>query len=142
MPDGVRRQNMDWKLRLIQAKDFLRASPTGEVDLELAEQLLLDLARENAAPRQYDVLIDDRGADVSLSFFDMTELVRVMIENRDSFRSKLAILTLPGQRFDRAKFMELYAGNRGFSVAAFEQFEEALNWLALEGDEAELASAE
>jgi hypothetical protein len=26
--------------------------------------------------------------------------------------------------------MELYAGNRGFHVAAFDHFEEALNWLA------------
>ena len=60
----------------------------------------------------------------------ITELVQVMIENRDSFRSRLAILTSLGHQFDNAKFMELYAGNRGFRVGAFEDFEEALNWLA------------
>ena len=125
---------MDINLRLIHAKDFLKASPIGEFDIDVAKQLLLKLAQENAAPRQYDVVIDVRGASDSLSLTDITLLVQVMIDNRDSFSSKLAILTVPGQRFDKAKFMELYAGNRGFSVAAFEYFEEALNWLALERD--------
>src|SRR5262245_6233474 len=99
---------MDLNLRLIQAKDFLKASPTGKYDIEMAKQFLLELAKENAAPRQYDVLIDVRGASLSLSFADITELVQVMIVNRDSFRSKLAILTLPGHHFDNAKFMQLY----------------------------------
>jgi hypothetical protein len=35
----------------------------------------------------------------------------------------------PGERFDDAKFMELYAGNRGFQVGAFNDFEEAMDWL-------------
>src|SRR5215510_6350080 len=121
---------MDLNLRLIQAKDFLKTSPIGEYELERAKQSLLRLAWENPAPRQYDVLIDVRGASGSLSFVDITELVQVMIENRDSFRSRLAILTSLGRQFDNAKFMELYAGNRGFRVGAFEDFEEALNWLA------------
>ena len=127
---------MDLNFRIIHAKDFLKARPTGEYDLEMAKQALLELAAENAAPRQYDVLIDVRGASYSLSFFDITEMVQVMIDNRDSFRSKLAILTVPGQRFDTAKFMELYADNRGFRVAAFEDFEEALYWLAASEAEA------
>jgi hypothetical protein len=59
---------------------------------------------------------------------DITELVDVMIERRESFRSKVAILTSPGHQFDNAKFMELYAGNRGFQVGAFSDFEEAMNW--------------
>jgi len=120
---------MDLNLRLIQVKDFLKASPMGEYDLEMAKQFLLKLARENASPRQYDILIDIRGMSDSLSFADVAELVQVMIENRDSFREKLAILTSFGRQFDNAKFMELYAGNRGFRVGAFDYFEEALNWL-------------
>jgi hypothetical protein len=127
---------MDLNFRIIHAKDFLKARPTGEYDLEMAKQVLLELAWENAAPGQYDVLIDVRGASMSFSFVDITELVQVMINNRDSFRSKLAILTVPGQRFDTAKFMELYADNRGFRVAAFEDFEKALNWLAASEAEA------
>jgi hypothetical protein len=121
---------MDLNLRLIHANDFLKANPVGEYDLEMTKQLLLALALENATPRQYDLLIDVRGASGRLSFTDIMELVQVMIENRDSFRSKIAILASFGQQFGNAKFMELYAGNRGFQVRAFEYFEVALNWLA------------
>jgi hypothetical protein len=134
-------KNMDLIFRLIQAKDFLKASPLGEYNLEMTKQLLLKLALENSAPRQYDVLIDVRGASGRLSFADIIELVQMMIENRDSFRSKLAILASPGHQFGNAKFMELYAGNRGFRVRAFVDFEETLYWLvagSVETPEAEL----
>ena len=128
---------MDLNLRLIRSKEFIKASPTGKFDLEMGKQLLLKLARENAAPRQYDVLIFEARPTLSLSLVDITSLAQVMIENRDSFREKLAILTSFGRQYYNAKFMELYAGNRGFQVAAFEYFEEALNWLALKGDDDE-----
>jgi len=52
-----------------------------------------------------------------------------MIEHRNWFRSKLAILARPGIGFDHAKFMELYANNRGFCVGAFKNFEETIHWL-------------
>jgi hypothetical protein len=120
---------MDLNLRLIQAKDFLIASPTGEFDLENAKRMLVELACENATPGQYDVLIDIRDTSEGLSLPHITELVQMMIDCRDSFRSKLAILTTPGRRFDKAKFLEQYAGNSGFQVGAFVDFEEALLWL-------------
>jgi len=122
---------MDLNLRLIYAKDFLKTKPMGEYDLELTKQLLMKIVRENSLPIQYDVLIDVRAATGRLSFFDITELVQVMIENRNSFRSKLAILTSLGRQSDNAKFMALYAGNRGFQVGAFCDFEEAINWLTV-----------
>src|SRR5262249_16294358 len=86
-------------------------------------------ASENSSPGQYDILIDARYTIDHLTLTDITELVDVMIERRNSFRSKLAILTRPGPGFDHAKFMELYAHNRAFNVAAFQDFEEAMNWL-------------
>jgi hypothetical protein len=52
-----------------------------------------------------------------------------IIDNRDSFRAKLAILTSLDRQFDKVKFLELYAGNRGFQIGAFVDFEEALYWL-------------
>ena len=136
---------MDLNFRIIQAKDFLIANPTGKFDFEHAKRSLLKLALENAAPRQYDVLMDIREAAFdSLLFADIAALVQVMIDNRDSFRSKLAIVPSPGCQFDKAKFMELYAGNRGFQVGAFVDFEEALYWLVapVETPGAKLSEAE
>ncbi len=120
---------MDLNIRMIQAKEFLKTTPDGELNLETSKQALLELALKNSTPVKRDILIDARGATSRLTITDATELVQVMIEHRDSFRSKVAMLTEPGQRFDNAKFMELYANNRGFRVGAFKDFEEAMNWL-------------
>jgi hypothetical protein len=120
---------MDLNLRIIHAKDFLNVTPTGEVELNKSKQSLLDLASLNAAPRQYDILIDTRQKTGYLTLADIAELVEIMVEHRDSFRSKLAVLARPGLGLDHAKFMELYATNRGFQVAAFSEFEDAINWL-------------
>jgi hypothetical protein len=120
---------MDLNLRIIQARDFLKTTPTHEVDLESSKQFFLKLAEENAAPRQYDLLIDLRQTTGRLTLAEITEVIKVVIEHRESFRSKIAILTTPGVRFDNAQFAALYANNRGFQVAAFTDFEETMNWL-------------
>jgi hypothetical protein len=120
---------MDLNLRIIEAKDFLKVTPTGEVELEKSKQSLLNIVSLNLAPRQYDILIDTRQKTGYLTLADIAELVDLMLEHRDSFRSKLAILARHGLGFDHAKFMELYATNRGFQVAAFADFEDAINWL-------------
>lgn len=120
---------MDLNIRIIKARDFLKVTPTGEVEIEKSKQTLLKLASLNAVPRARDILIDTRQKIGYLTLADITELVNLMIEHRESFRSKLAILARPGLGFDHAKFMELYATNRGFHVAAFVDFEDAINWL-------------
>src|SRR5215475_7977111 len=120
---------MDLNLRLIHARDFLCISPEGKVDLKTSKELLLRLAFKNAEPNQYDILIDIRHTAGHLSFADIAELVEVMVEHRELFRSKLAILARPGRWIDNAKFMELYANNRGFQVRAFENFEDTIYWL-------------
>jgi hypothetical protein len=120
---------MDLNIRLIHSRDFIRTTPEGDLDLAMSKEIILRLAVENARPGQYDILIDIRGTTKRLSHFDVAKLVQVMIDHRESFRSRLAILIEPGERFDDAKFMELYAGNRGFQVRAFNDFEEAMDWL-------------
>lgn len=125
---------MDLNIRLIHARDFLKTTHEGKLDLNTSKQILLKLASENAAPRQYDILIDLRRANGRLTFTDVTELVNVMIEHRDSFRSKLAILAPPEATLEVARFMELYAGNRGFQVKGFRNFEEVMNWLMTSND--------
>jgi len=120
---------MDLNIRIIHARDFLKTTPTFQVDLETSKQFFLKLARENAPPRRYDLLIDLRGATSELSLTEITEVVKVLIEHRDSFRLKIAILTTPGVKFENAKFAALYANNRGFQVAAFTDFEETIKWM-------------
>jgi hypothetical protein len=117
-------------IRIIQHKDFLKMTPGGEIDLNISKQILLRLASLNKPPSNHDVLLDFRATTTSLTITDITELVKVMTDHRASFRNKLAILTEPGPRYELAAFMELYAGNRGFQVSAFDNFEAAILWLA------------
>src|SRR5258706_12753079 len=121
---------MDLNVRIIHHKDFLKTSASGDLDLEKSKQTLLKIAPLNKPPHNYDVMIDLRGATPRLSMADITELVQLMIDYRDSFRNKIAILTSRDALFELAKFMELYAQNRWFQFAAFDIFEEAINWLS------------
>lgn len=121
---------MDLDIRIIQQKEFLKTTSNGEIDLTKSKQVLLKLASLNKPPSKRDVLLDLRDTTNGLTIFDITELVELMIQHRDSFRNKLAIITEPGAPHQFAAFMETYAVNRGFRVAAFDSFEAAILWLA------------
>jgi hypothetical protein len=121
---------MDLDIRIIQHQEFLKTTPRGEIDLEHSKRILLRLASLNKPPSNRDVLLDLRETTDKLSITDITFLVKLMIDHWDSFRNKLAILTQTGPRLELAKFMEEYAQNRGFRVAAFDNFEAAILWLA------------
>jgi hypothetical protein len=126
---------MDLNIRIIHARDFLKTTPTFQVDLETSKQFFLKLAWENAGPRQYDLLIDVRRTTGHLSLADVVEVVQVVIEHPDSFQSKIAILTAPGVKLENAQFAALYANNRGIQMAAFTDFEETVNWLMSSSEE-------
>src|ERR1041385_6815478 len=121
---------MDLNVRIIHHRDFLKTTTVGEVDLAKSQQILLKIASLNQPPNNYDILIDGRYAVPHLSLANISQLVQVMFDNRASFRNKIAVLTAGDERFELAKFMEVYAQNRGFHVAAFDNFEQAINWLS------------
>ena len=121
---------MNLDIHIIQPKEFLRVAPSGEIDLAQSKRLLLTLASLNEPPSNRDILLDCRAATTSLTFTGITVLVGLMSDHRNSFRDRLAILTQPGSRHEVAEFMELYAVNRGFHVAAFDSFEAAAIGLA------------
>ncbi len=121
---------MDLDIRIIQHKDFLKTTPSGEIDLKESKRILLRLASLNKPPNNHDILLDLRATTTSLTITSITELVTLMTDHRDSFRNKLAVLTVPGPRHELAEFMEVYAVNRGLRLAAFDNFEAAILWLA------------
>jgi hypothetical protein len=121
---------MDLQLRIIHANDFLRASPTGQLDLEQSKELLLTVAAANKPPADRDILVDLRGADGSrLETMEILALVRGMVEHLPSFQHKIALLLAPEASGYRAQLMEHLADSRGFNVEVFRGFEEAITWL-------------
>ncbi len=120
---------MKTSYKLISAKDFIKTHPTGEPDLKQSKKILVELAAIAKPPADYEILLDVRDSYGTLTLFDMYELVAVLGRHRSSFRNKIAFLTRPDHQFDKAKFLELCARNRGFQVGAFTDFEETIEWL-------------
>ncbi len=115
--------------KLISAKDFIKTHPTGEPDLEQSKKILIELAAIAEPPADYEILLDCRDSYGHLSFLDMYELVAEFGRHRLAFRNKIAFLSRPDEQFDRARFLELCARNRGFQVGAFTDFQETIEWL-------------
>jgi hypothetical protein len=121
---------MDLQLRIIHANDFLRACPTGELDLQRSKELLLTLAATNKPPADRDILLDLRSTSgANLETLELVELVRVMVDHLASFQHKLALLIPPDAPGYRAQLVEHLADSRGFNVEVFKDFEEAMTWL-------------
>lgn len=120
---------MEATIQLIHAKDFIRAIPDGALDVQTTSQTLLAAVSVTVVPANPNVLVDCRRASGHMSLVDMTNVVESMSANRRLFHGKLAILTPEGETFTTLKFMETYATNRGFQVAAFTDYERAMNWL-------------
>ncbi len=122
------------RYRVISAKDFIKAQPSGEPDLEQAKQMLIELAMLVRPPEDFDIMLDIRQAHGHLTFSDVYELVMELARHRSSFCNKIAVLARDDYQFGNAKFMELCAQNRGFAVEAFIHFEKAIDWLTTSRD--------
>ena len=115
--------------KVISAKDFLRAKPTGEIDLEYAKKMLAEIALISSPPADYEILLDVRDSYGNINCVDIYALIAVLGKHREAFRNKIAILARDDEQFDRANFMELCASLDGFRIGAFLDFERAINWL-------------
>src|SRR5258708_2858711 len=122
---------MDVSIRIIQAKEFIHSTVSGQLDPTRSKMILVQLAYANRPLTHRDILLDLRESSSELSDADVTLLVSVMLDHRDAFAGKLAILLAPEASFARAAFMELYAHNRGFQVGVFIEFEAAIYWLTI-----------
>jgi hypothetical protein len=122
---------MNMKIQLIKAGEFLKSTPTGELDLQASKKGLTQIATSGAHLHDYTVLIDLRDVKSSLSNSDVYELGAHLSRYGETFNRKTAILLRAGGDLDKAIIFEDVAQNRGFRVRAFVSFEEAIIWLAV-----------
>jgi len=115
--------------KIIQAKDFIKAKPTGGIDLEESKKVLGLLAEMAKLVEDCEILLDVREAYGDLDMADLNELVLEFGRHREAFRSKIAVLARNDEQFNKAVFVEMFAGIDGFKVMAFTEFEDAINWL-------------
>ena len=120
---------MATKIKIITAKDFLEVTPDGIINITTSRQLLVDIAKAEHQPVDYELLVDFRETRNHLSISDMYQLAAELCEHGDTFRRKVALLVLPGVGFDQASFFQTCSHNRGFSVNAFTDYEKAMRWV-------------
>jgi len=120
---------MATKIKIISARDFIEVTTDGMINITTSRQLLVDIARAEHLPVDYELLIDFRDTQSDLSVTDMYQLAAELYQYGDTFRRKVALLVVPGVNFDRASFFETCSRNRGFSVNAFTDYEKAIRWV-------------
>ena len=115
-------------IKIIKTGDFLEVTPEGTIDLIKSRKLLAEIASAEHPLVDYDLLIDFRDANLSMSIVDIYTIVAELSQQGATFRRKVALLLLPGHDFKKASFLETCAYNRGFAVETFIDFESAMSW--------------
>jgi len=119
---------MATNIRIIHARDFIRATPEGLLDLKKAKELLIEVASAGAPLADYKIILDVRKAQQGMRTTDLWYLAAELSILRKAFSRKTAVLC-PTEGFNSAEFFALCAQNRGFQIEAFTSFEDAIEWL-------------
>jgi len=123
---------MATNIRIIHARDFIKATPDGRLDLQESKKLLMEIASASAPSADHQIILDTRKAQLEMSASDLWYLAAELSNLRKAFSRKTAVLC-PLTQFDEAEFFALCAQNRGFRVRAFTSFEDAIEWLVANG---------
>jgi hypothetical protein len=115
-------------VKVIRARDFVRASASGEANLEKAEQLLRDIALAGSGLDDFEILVDTRDVFGMLSANDLWTLAERLARYRKTFARRTAVIC-PVEKFDHTRFFALCADNHGFNIQAFTSYEDAMEWL-------------
>ena len=119
------------KLELIRAQDFLRTTPTGELDWEKTKEIFTAVARAAQDLCDFVISIDLRNIQTTtLTTIQVWDLAELLISYGSVFTRKTALLIPAEATGADARFFEDCAHNRGFQIKVFKDFEEALDWLA------------
>jgi DNA-binding response OmpR family regulator len=124
------RSQTNLKLQIIKAGDFIRSTPSGELDMKASKQGFAQIDAAGNELHVYTVLIDLRDVNSHLSIANIEELASDLLNYGSTFRRKTALLVRADKDIEQARFFEMAAQNRGFDVKTFTVFEEAIIWLS------------
>ena len=119
---------MSTNVKVIQAREFIRARPDGRAYLDRAEQLLAEIAQAGDGLDDFAILVDTRQVSGQLSATELWRLAETLVKFRHTFAKRTAVLC-PMEKFDHTRFFALCAENHGFKIRAFISYEEAMEWL-------------
>jgi len=119
---------MATNLRIIQARDCVKVTPDGWLDLERSKALLLEVAAAVAPLSEFHIILDTRKAESRMTSTNLWDLASELKRLGAAFSGKTAVLC-PLERFDMAGFFAISAQRLGYRISAFISFEEAIEWL-------------
>lgn len=119
---------MPTNVKVIQAREFIRAQPDGHAYLDRAEQLLAEIAQAGDGLDEFAILVDTRRVSGALSATELWRLAETLLKFRGTFARRTAVLC-PIEKFDHTRFFTLCAENHGFNIRAFVAYEDAMEWL-------------
>jgi hypothetical protein len=119
---------MSSKIKIIHAKEFVRATSEGRVDLEAGKRLITDIMDATAHLEEFEILLDTRRVEVPLPMGELWLLAQHLLGYRGRWARRTAVLC-PFERFDHVRFFASCAEEAGLNVAAFSSYEDAINWL-------------
>lgn len=124
---------MPLELQVIRASDFIRLGATGQFDLARSKEVLAELAGACRKRGINRAMLDLRslhpGPTPVFSPSDLAYLVNTFREIGFTREQKLAVL-YASDPHHRAKMFAFISALRGWHVAAFGSFEEAMVWLS------------
>jgi formylglycine-generating enzyme len=134
---------MPTELQIIRAQEFVRLGAQGKIDLQASKAALATLAAACWKRGINQALLDVRavqpGAKPVFSPKDLTVLVGTFREIGFTHKQRLAVL-YTSDPHRRARMFAFIAILHGWSVQAFESYEDAVTWLS--GAESEVSEAE
>jgi hypothetical protein len=125
---------MSIEIRVVPLGEILRTDVRGVHDFASARDVLGRVAEACDARPGLHVLLDAREVRApSLTPADVFSLVKLMEGWGIGVRNRLAILYRPRDAIDRGRLFALCAAEQGVQLAAFQDFEAAIDWLAQGG---------
>ena len=122
---------MPTNVKIIHARDFIRATPGGVLDVQASEKLLLEVAEASSQVPDVDLLLDTRNTMTVLSTADLWALAQ-KVSNTGARSLRRTAVLCPAERFDYAQFFSLCGERHGLEIRAFLDYEHAMEWLVSE----------
>jgi hypothetical protein len=129
---------MPHALHVIHAGEFIRSDPEGTLDMQQSRRVLFELATALVERGVDRAILDVRRARLNppATYAQLYELARAFRQACFNDRHRLAVLH-PLNRVDKAEFLADCMSGDGWNAAAFDNFEEAFDWLT-RGDHRDL----
>ena len=124
---------MAHELHVIKAGDFVRAGPEGALDVDASAEVLRSLAAALVSRGIDKAILDVRKMHIEppSTYTQLYQLARVFQQAGFGPGHRLAVVVSP-DRYDKADFFAMTAAGRGWNAYAFDNFEEAFEWLTEE----------